>query len=68
MLNEALFKEGYEIIWFIEHFKSKNPLNENLDKNFHVQKSRKYFVWIENNQFKSIKFWDEWFSNQRKRE
>jgi hypothetical protein len=67
-LNEALYKEGYEIIWFIEHFKSKNPLNENLDKNFHVQKSRKYFVWIENHQINSIKFWDEWFSNQRKRE
>lgn len=65
ILETAIEKEGYEIIWFIDLFKKKNPLNENLDKDFHVQKSRKYFVWTENNEKKSINFWDEHFSNRR---
>jgi len=46
--DEALEKvrvAGYELVWFFEHFKEKNPLNKSLDKDFHVQKVRKYFVW-----------------------
>lgn len=58
-------KEGYEIVWFVELFKKKNPLNKSLDKNFHAQKIRKYFVWMKGNEKKSFKFWDEWFSNRR---
>jgi hypothetical protein len=65
VLEKLVDKEGYEIVWFVELFKKKNPLNENLDKNFHVQRTRKYFVWTEMNEKKSLKFWDEWFSNQR---
>ncbi len=65
ILETEIEKEGYEIIWFIDLFKKKNPLNENLDKDFYIQKSRKYFVWTENNEKKSIKFWDEQFSNKR---
>ncbi len=64
-LKKALDRERYEIVWFVELFKEKNPLNENLDKDFHVQRTRKYFVWADNNQKKRLKFWDEWFSNQR---
>lgn len=64
-LEDIVDKEGYEIVWFVELFKKKNPLNESLDKNFHVQRTRKYFVWTEMNEKKSLKFWDEWFSNQR---
>ncbi len=65
VLERIVDKEGYEIVWFVELFKKKNPLNESLDKNFHVQKTRKYFVWTEGKHKKSIKFWDEYFSNQR---
>lgn len=65
VLEKLVDKEGYEIVWFVELFKKKNPLNESLDKDFHVQRTRKYFVWTEKNEKKSLKFWDEWFSNQR---
>jgi hypothetical protein len=65
VLEKVVDKEGYEIVWFVELFKNKNPLNESLDKNFHKQKTRKYFVWTEEKQKKSLKFWDEYFSNQR---
>lgn len=64
-LKEVVNKEGFEIVWFVELFKKKNPLNKSLDKDFHVQRTRKYFVWTEVNEKKSIKFWDERFSNQR---
>ncbi len=64
-LEKLVDKEGYEIVWFVELFKKKNPLNESLDEGFHVQRTRKYFVWTEKNEKKSLKFWDEWFSNQR---
>jgi len=64
-LNKALQSEGLEMVWFVELFKKKNPLNESLDKDFHVQRTRKYFVWTEDNQKKSLKFWDEYFSNQK---
>lgn len=65
VLEKLVDKEGYKIVWFVELFKKKNPLNESLDKNFHVQRTRKYFVWTEKNEKKSLKFWDECFSNQR---
>jgi hypothetical protein len=67
-MNEAIRKEGFEIIWFVELFKEKNPLNKTLDKNFHIQKTRKYFVWSDNIEMKHLKFWDETFSNQRDRD
>src|SRR5690606_29293966 len=62
VLEKLVDKEGYEIVWFVELFKKKNPLNERLDKDFHVQRTRKYFVWTEMNEKKCLKFWDEWFS------
>ncbi|MCH7403851.1 hypothetical protein ACFOUP_16325 [Belliella kenyensis] len=65
VLEKLVDKEGYEIVWFVELFKKKNPLNESLDKDFHVQRTRKYFVWTEMNEKNRFKFWDEWFSNQR---
>jgi len=65
ILGKLVDKEGYEIVWFLELFKKKNPLNESLDTDFHVQRTRKYFVWTERNEKKCLKFWDEWFSNQR---
>lgn len=68
ILRKVLEEEAYEIVWFVQLFKQKNPLNKSSDKKFHVQKTRKYFVWTEDNQKKRLKFWDEYFSNQRDKE
>lgn len=64
-LKQALDKENSELIWFIDLYKKKNPLNKSLGDKFYIQKSRKYFVWIEDGEFKSIKFWDEAATNIR---
>lgn len=67
--SEALEKmksSGYEVVWFFEHFKEKNPLNKKLDKDFHIQKVRKYLVWPDKTKkWDMYKFWDEWASNVR---
>jgi len=65
ILQDSIEKEGLEIIWFIELFKQKNPLNKSLGKDFHMQKARKYFCWLKNGEIENIKFWDERFANQR---
>ena len=65
IFEKSLEKQEYEIVWFIELYKEKNPLNKNLDKNFHVRRTRKYFVWNDNNEKKCLNFWDEQFKNQR---
>lgn len=44
VLEKLVDNEGYEIVWFVELFKKKNPLNESLDRKFHVQRTRKYFM------------------------
>lgn len=65
VLEKALTETGFEIVWFVQLFRRKNPLNEDLDKEFHVQRTRKYFAWNEQSQKSTLKFWDEWFSNTR---
>lgn len=65
ILEKIIDNAEYEIVWFINLFKEKNPLNKSLDKNFHIQKTRKYFVWNEEGMKKCLKFWDEYFSNHR---
>lgn len=66
--EKALKESGYEVIWFVQLFKQKNPLNKSLAKEFHAQRTRKYFIWKENNEEKRMKFWDERFSNSRDKE
>jgi hypothetical protein len=61
-------REGYEMVWFIELFRQRNPLNKILDENFHIRKTRKYFVWTENYKKQIFKFWDEDASNIRDKE
>jgi hypothetical protein len=68
VLEKLIDNNGYELVWFVELFKQKNPLNKELDKYFNAQKTRKYFIWQQQNQKTSIKFWDEWFSNARNNE
>ncbi len=63
---QTLRTAGYEVVWFFEHFKEKNPLDKGQDKDFHVQKVRKYLVWPDKNKkWDMYKFWDEWASNVR---
>lgn len=63
---QTLRAAGYEVVWFFEHFKEKNPLDKGPDKDFHVQKVRKYFVWPdEEKKWDIYKFWDEWAANVR---
>lgn len=64
ILEKLLDKEGYEIVWFIEVFKQRNPLNKSIDRTFNIRRTRKYFVWTELNEKKSLKFWDSKPSNQ----
>jgi len=67
--NEGLEKvknAGYEIVWFFEILKQKNPLNKAIDNIEHHQKVRKYLVWTDaSGQFYMHKFWDEDASNVR---
>jgi hypothetical protein len=65
LLKQKMIKENLDIVWFVEIYKSNNTLNEELDKKFQVRKSFKYFIWIENEKFLNIKFWEEEFNNQR---
>ena len=63
--NSALEKSGYEMIWFIELFKKKNPLNDEYKAVKYDQRTRKYFVYEEKGRLNSVKFWDAYFSNQK---
>ena len=63
MLQKALETKGLQIFWFAQFFSRKNPFNETLDKDIYSQRVKKYFIWEENKEFKSHKFWDERSSN-----
>jgi hypothetical protein len=57
--------EGKEIVWFVDHYSTKDALNEGIKSEVHPMKTRKYLVWFDNGQLKWKKFWDARFSNQR---
>ncbi|MBN2737392.1 MAG: hypothetical protein JXR70_10465, partial [Spirochaetales bacterium] len=65
IFDTAIEVEGYCLVWFVTIFKEKNPLNDALPNDFHVRRSRKYFVWGNNDDLKTVKFWDEEFTNVR---
>lgn len=65
ILKKSLKKEKMNIVWFVDLFKQKNPLNKGFDNDFHIQKSRKYFCWLENGTIRSLKLWDENYKNSR---
>lgn len=60
--------KGKEIIWFVDHFRNKNALNETIKSDEHPMKTRKYMIWYQNGELKWEKFWDARFSNQRDRD
>ena len=57
--------EEKEIVWFVDHYRSKNALNGSIKSDEHPMKTRKYMVWYENGELKWEKFWDARFSNAR---
>lgn len=64
-LQAKLKEQKLQLFWVVEIFKRKNPLNKNLEAYSHDQKTRKYLVWKKDDQFYSLKYWDEYFSNTR---
>ena len=56
---------GKEIVWFVDLFRSKNALNDEIKSNEHPMKTRKYIVWYSDGKLNCEKFWDARFSNQR---
>lgn len=65
LLKSEIEKNDFDIVWFGEIFKQKNPLNKKIKTKYIEQKTRKYFIWNENEEFKSIKIWDARFSNRK---
>jgi len=65
LLAKVLKENSLKLIWWVDFFKAKDALNKQYEKYLFVQKSSKYFVWQEGDQFKSYKFWSEYFSNTR---
>lgn len=59
--------EGKEIVWFVDLYRSKDALNDNIKSEEHPMKTRKYIVWYEKGELQWEKFWDAHFSNQRDR-
>lgn len=60
--------EGKEIVWFVDHYSTKDALNDAIKSDEHPMKTRKYMVWYENGELKWGKFWDARFSNHRDEE
>ena len=58
-LKKALDAENLQIIWFADYFKQRNPLKEELDKDFHIRRSRRYMLWYAGNKLNSILVHDE---------
>jgi hypothetical protein len=65
---DQLKAEDLEIFWWVEVFKQKNPLFKPDNDYPHSQKTYKYLVWKEEENFHHILFWNERFSNQREEE
>ena len=65
LLKKELDEQGLQLFWFAKLFSRKNPLNKQLDKDFYVQRVKKYLIWDCKTTLKSHKFWDERFSNKK---
>jgi len=63
VLKNEMEKINHEMVWFVELLKQRNPSNKKLSPDFFPQKVRKYLVWLDNGEFKSMKIWDSRFSN-----
>ena len=62
---EQLEKNNLEIVWLVDHYRTKNALNYEIKCGDHPMKTRKYLVWYEEGVLVSQKFWDARFNNHR---
>lgn len=64
-LQEVLLKNKLKLFWLGSHFIKKNPLNDEIKNIEHIQKFRKYIIWLDNNnKLQSLKYFDNTFSNE----
>lgn len=63
-LNQ-LEQNNKEVVWFVDLYKGKNAINEDIKSDEHYMKTRKYFIRYEGENLISEKIWDARFSNRR---
>lgn len=64
-LLNALKNNKLKLFWLASHFIKKNPLNDEIKKINHIQKFRKYIIWLnDKNELQSLKYSDNTFSNE----
>jgi hypothetical protein len=64
-LKSVMERNNYEVVWFAEVLKQKNPLNKKIRNKYLEQKVRKYFIWNDDGELKDIKIWDARYSNSK---
>ncbi|MDD5151193.1 MAG: hypothetical protein PHC28_12085 [Flavobacterium sp.] len=65
ILLNALKINKLKLFWLGSHFIKKNPLNDEIKKINHIQKFRKYIIWLDDkNELQSLKYSDNTFSNE----
>ncbi len=57
-----------QVFWWVEVLKKKNPLYEPGNEYPYSQKTFKYLVWKEGDDFHHTIFWNDYFSSQRDKE
>jgi hypothetical protein len=66
--QKALADNEFEVVWFVNLFKSKNALNDAIKSDLHPMKCRKYFIYQDNETLNSLKIWDAKFCNKLDKE
>ena len=65
ILLNVLKTNKLKLFWLASHFIKKNPLNDEIKKINHIQKFRKYIIWLDDkNELQSLKYSDNTFSNE----
>lgn len=64
-LLNTLKSNKLNLFWLASHFIKKNPLNDEIKKINHIQKFRRYIIWLDDkNELQSLKYSDNTFSNE----
>lgn len=64
-LFDTLKSNNLKLFWLTSYFIKKNPLNDEIKKVKHIQKFRRYIIWLDDNyELQSLKYFDNTFSNE----
>lgn len=63
ILQKTLSENGLKIFWMANHFIKKNPINKSIEEIKYCQKVRKYIVWLDEDELKSVNYYEGYFSN-----